>query len=145
MVAVGMLLFAAETLVLSALELVDVMGVSATLMGATLVALGTSIPELSFELTALKQKKYEMAMGDLFGSAVTNVTLVLGTLSLLNPGQIDTRPLLVIVPFMFVAVLMIWYGLAKKKKITREIGIGLILLYFAYLLTQFALATFVNV
>lgn len=143
--SVGMLLFAAEIFVISSLDIVDVLGVSATLIGATLVALGTSIPELSFELTALKQKKYEMAMGDLFGSAVTNITLVLGTLSIMNPGKIDVGPLVVIVPFMFVAVMIIWYGLAKKKMITREMGFGLILLYLAYLLTQGLLAKLVPV
>jgi cation:H+ antiporter len=138
--SIFLLILSAEIFVGSVLEMIELLELTASFVGVTFVALGTSIPEISFELTAIKQKKYEIAMGDLFGSAVTNVTLVLGTLSIMNSGTpINIEPIFFLVPFMFVAILIIWYGLTVKKKISRNMGYCLLGLYFLYFALQASL------
>lgn len=128
-----LLLVSAELLVGSVLRIISELGLSASFIGATFMAFGTSVPEISFELTAIKQKKYALAMGDLFGSMVTNVTLIFGVLAIMNPGTLDLGSLFPVVLFTLPGVLLVWYGFCVKHKITKNMGFFLLALYFAYL------------
>jgi len=133
-VAISFLLISAKFIVEAALDIAAIYNVSTTFIGATIVALGTTLPELSVELTAIRQGKYALAMGDLFGSSVTNITLVLGALSIANPGRIDTKPLLNLFLFLIAAIFIIWYALTDDKKITKEHGFVLLVLYVLFLM-----------
>ncbi|MFH1978156.1 MAG: sodium:calcium antiporter [Candidatus Aenigmatarchaeota archaeon] len=135
--SLAVLIAAAHFLVESSLWIADYFLLSATLVGVTLVAMGTSIPELSVEIRAVKAKQYSFAMGDLFGSAITNSTLVLGTLSLLSPTTVNIVPLAGLMPFLMISILFLWYLFSTKRKITRyEAGI-LLGIYVAYIFTTF--------
>lgn len=94
---------------------------------------------LSVELTAVRQKEYALAMGDLFGSSVTNVTLVLGVASVLNPVSIDVFPLMALLPFLFAGILVSWYSFSRNGQIGRRTGIVLLCLYLAFILEEFGL------
>ncbi len=144
--SLGLLVIAAYFAVSSATAIADELAISATLIGATLVALSTSLPELAVELRAVKNKQYALALGDLFGSAVTNVTLVLGTLALLSAGsaKIDISPLVGILPIFFVTLFFIWYSLSKQGKITKNEGFILCGLYALFLVQEFELLAFLG-
>jgi cation:H+ antiporter len=80
---------AADRLVLSAVRISRTLGVSAVLVGALIVGLGTSIPELLVSALAARTGELDVAMGNVVGSNVANVTLVLGAAAVL--GQVVTR------------------------------------------------------
>ena len=138
-ISVSILLVSSRLMVYSALEITDALLLTPTFVGVILVSLGTTLPELSVELRAVKQKEYALAMGDLFGSSVTNVTLVLGVASILNPVNIDVTPLFTLLPFLFGGILIAWYSFSRYGKIDRRTGIILLALYFVFLLEELGL------
>jgi len=144
--SIALLLIAAHFMVESATVIAFEAGVSQSLIGVTLIALSTSLPELAIELRAVKSKQYALALGDLFGSAVTNITLVLGTLAILNPGStpIDMKPVIGVFPIFFITLFFIWYSLSRKEKISRTTGVILVGLYALFLIQELNLVSFLT-
>ena len=107
-------------------------GMSETLVGLTIVALGTSLPELVTSIVAAKKNELDMAIGNVVGSNVFNILLILGTAGAISPmtyltvNAIDT---LILVAFSAV----VWLMCLKKKNLNRANGIIMLLLYVAYL------------
>lgn len=139
LVAMFVLIIASRLIVDSAIQMADTFLVATSFIGLTVVAFGTSLPELAVELRAVKAKQYSFAMGDLFGSAITNITLVLGVLSLISPTTINIVSLASIMPFLLISILFIWYTFSQKKKITRFEGLVLIMIYMIFLFATFFL------
>lgn len=108
-------------------------GMSETLVGLTIVALGTSLPELVTSMVAARKNELDMAIGNVVGSNVFNVLLILGAAAAISPmtyltvNAIDAGILIV-----FSAI--VWIICAKKKKLTRPHGALMICLYIAYLI-----------
>jgi len=144
--SIALLLIAAYFMVESASIIAIEAGVSHSLIGVTLIALSTSLPELAIELQAIKRKQYALALGDLFGSAVTNITLVLGSLAILNRGEtaIDMNPVIGIFPIFFVSLFFIWYSLSKKEQISKTTGVILIGLYILFIVQELNLVAFLT-
>ncbi len=140
------LLIAARFLVESAVEISQGLNISETLFGATAVALSTTLPELTVELRAVRKKDYALALGDLFGSAVTNLTLVLGILILgnVNIQHIDVKPLFGLFPFLFLTIFVLWYLLSRKSMLDRSHGILLISIYLIYVLEELEFFAFLK-
>lgn len=140
------LLISAHFLVDSSLEISQSLNLSPTLFGATAVALSTTLPELTVELRAIRKKDYALALGDLFGSAVTNITLILGILMLGNIKiqQVDIKPLFGIFPFLFLTIFVLWYFLSKKRALDRSHGVILVAIYIIYLLEEFEFFAFLK-
>lgn len=126
----------AELTVTSALSLAEVIGLSIEAMGATIVAVGTGLPEITLELNAVKRKEYALALGDIFGSTLVNLALVLGFLSLVSPTAIDTLPLVSTVLYLGVAILFIWKIAIVDREIDRWEGTVLIVLFLAYIVEE---------
>lgn len=137
-----LVLIGARITVNSALSLTKILGLPLETMGATVVALGTGLPELSLELNAVKEREYELALGDIFGSTLTNATLILGILSILGSGHISLIPLLGIVPFFFIALGVIWYSMIFNHEMDRRTGVLLISIYLLYLIVEIGVLSF---
>ena len=107
-------------------------GMSETLVGLTIVALGTSLPELVTSIVAARKNELDMAIGNVVGSNVFNILLILGTAGAISPmtyltvNAIDT---LILVGFSVI----VWIMCFKKKSLGRLNGIIMLLLYVAYL------------
>ena len=107
-------------------------GMSETLVGLTIVALGTSLPELVTSIVAAKKNELDMAIGNVVGSNVFNILLILGTAGAISPmtyltvNAIDT---LILVGFSAI----VWAMCLKKKNLNRANGIIMLLLYAVYL------------
>ncbi len=138
-VSVLLLLLSSKFMVDSAIQITSILLIPETIFGATAVAIGTTLPELSVEIRAIKKKEYALAMGDLFGSAVTNITLVLGTLAILSPSAINTLPLLAPVLLTFVAAIFIWLMLRKKGVLSKKSAFFLLAIYAIFLILELGL------
>lgn len=107
-------------------------GMSETLVGLTIVALGTSLPELVTSIVAAKKNELDMAIGNVVGSNIFNILLILGVAGAISPmtyltvNAIDT---LILVGFSAI----VWAMCLKKKNLNRANGIIMLLLYAAYL------------
>ena len=107
------------------------LGLSETLIGLTIVAIGTSLPELVTSITAAKKQEAGIALGNAVGSNIFNILFILGASSALTP--INVAPELFIDTIILIAVSIIIFLFARTKKITSRIeGIICVLLYVAY-------------
>lgn len=107
------------------------LGLSDTLIGLTIVAIGTSLPELVTSVTAAKKKEAGIALGNAVGSNIFNILFILGASSVLTP--INVAPELFIDTIILIAVgIMIFLFAWTGKKTNRTEGIVCSLLYILY-------------
>ena len=107
-------------------------GMSDALVGVTIVALGTSLPELVTSMVAAKKGQVELAIGNVIGSNIMNVVLILGTVATISQINISS---LVFIDLIILCVSTIIFAIAcyTKKRVRRIEGLFLILLYVAYI------------
>ncbi len=115
----------------SATALSEVIGLSEKFIGLTIVALGTSLPELVTSVTAAKKGNADIAIGNIVGSNIFNILFVLGTSALIIP--VTFEPGFVVDTIISVAAgVLLWIATIKSKKLTRPWGIVMLLGYVAY-------------
>lgn len=129
---IGLIVFARVT-VFSAVSIGELLNIPVEVLGATVVAVGTGLPELAFEITSVKKGDYDLALGDIFGSTVVNITLVTGLL-----GAMNTMVLNHVIPVlaMILAVSAGVFLLSRKKSFSRIDGAILLGLFILYILFQ---------
>lgn len=134
----AMLMFSADMIVKVGSALASSLGVPVFLVGLFLVAIGTSLPELSFEIKAIKKKQAGMALGDLFGSVVANSTLVLGVVSVIAPIKLSNglSEYLLAAAAFGVLFLLFWYFVRTKRKLERWEGVVLLVAYALFILAE---------
>lgn len=117
----------------SAVIISSYLGVTESFIGATLIAFGTSLPELSIGLHAVKKKKYGMLLGNAVGSNVINLTLVLGVAAVINPIAVHIPVFVAALLFAVVANMILLYVAAVRKGIWKVGGAAFLVLYVVYL------------
>lgn len=121
--------------VTSALDILELFNILPIVIGAKLIAIGTSLPELIFCYYAAKEKKIALALGDLFGANLTTITVVLGIILITAPFSVNLISFLEMIFFLICINIIIWRGLSKGGLSRKE---GFLLLGI-YLLFQFLL------
>ena len=123
----------------SAVKIAVLLGIAQSFIGATVIALGTSLPELSTALVSLRGKKYGLVLGNVIGSNMANLTLVLGVASIINPVQVDLPVFLAALIFAIVANSLLFYAAAIRRGIKRAGGAIFLLAFVLYLVVIFGL------
>ncbi|WP_407374550.1 calcium/sodium antiporter [Methanobrevibacter sp.] len=108
-------------------------GMSETLVGLTIVAIGTSLPELVTSLTALKKGENELVIGNVIGSNIFNILFVLGASSAISSIPLDSSMLVDVVFMIFVTVLCFVFGKTQEKYDKKE-GAILVTLFIIYMI-----------
>lgn len=135
---VALLLFSADMLVRIAKQIAFALNMPLLLIGLLLVAVGTSLPELAFELKAVREKEPGMVFGDLLGSIVANGTLVIGVTSLISPIRIQAFDEYLLATIAFVLMFGLFYLFIRtKKKLERWEGAVLLGVYLLFILLEF--------
>lgn len=119
-----------------AIGLARMCGVSLELIGSTIFALGTSLPELTMSLSALRRKEYDLALAPTLGSILEHSLLVLGILSICSHQPVSFVHLHAAMLFMFVAFAIICFGLLLRKHLERWLGVLLLSLFISYFVWQ---------
>lgn len=115
----------------SAVFIAEKVGISARVIGLTIVALGTSLPELVTSVTAAKKGNADIAIGNIVGSNIFNILFVLGTSALIT--NIPYEANFIIDGIIAVAAgVLLWVSTIKSKKLTRPWGIVMLLSYAVY-------------
>ena len=131
------LLFASEGIINSAQYFAGSLGVSLSLVGVLIVALGNCFPEMYFGLVSGRKGEGWMIIGDMMGSVIVCATLVLGIIGLFAPFQItDMAPFLLARIFTIVAAIFFVVTVRTGKKLTKKEALLLLLVYIAFLLTE---------
>jgi cation:H+ antiporter len=126
------IIIAANLVVRGSVSIALQLGMSETLVGLTIVAIGTSLPELITSVTAALKKENEIAVGNIVGSNIFNILFILGISSIIVPLTVDSK-------FLIDALIMIIYTIIlfvfsrSSLKITRVEGFILVVSYIGYL------------
>lgn len=134
-IAVGLVIlpFAADTLVDSAVVIAKFFGMSELVIGLTIIAIGTSLPELAASLAGVMKGEDDMAVGNIIGSNVFNILAVMGIPGLLHPSTINAlamnRDFYVM---LAMSVLLLIMALGKSSRISRLEGGVLLTCFIAY-------------
>jgi len=97
----------------TAASLADLLGVTQLAIGAKIVSVGTSLPELVVALQAARLGRYQMSLGTSVGSNLTNMTLILGTVFLLAPIQVNVQSLQLATTFVLIVTSTFWYFISR--------------------------------
>jgi len=127
------LYFGSEMLISSAVSIAQQWGVSEFIIGVTIVALGTSLPELATSLVASIRGENSISLGNLLGSNVFNIFAVLGITSLVKPIPVDFFLVYVDLPIMLGFVILLGLFMFLNKKMGIVEGIALLLAYCTYI------------
>lgn len=116
----------------SASAIAIALGMSETLVGLTIVAIGTSLPELVTSITAIKKGENQLVIGNVIGSNIFNILFVLGASSAISAIPLDSSMLIDVLFMLFVTILCFIFGKTQEKYDKRE-GAILVLLFIGYM------------
>jgi len=126
----------AETLIKSSISVANKFNVSERIISITMVAIGTSIPELAASVAASLKKHNDLAIGNLIGSNIFNLLVVIGITSAINPitgidFDIISKDMIWVVVFSFILLPLVY--IQKRNKLNRMKGIILLAMYIAFI------------
>jgi cation:H+ antiporter len=127
------LAFSAKYLVTSVLTLSDLLGISSSLLTITVVALGTSLPEIITSISAIKRGNHEIAIGNVLGSNTFNLLLIGGLPAIIHPLSISMETFTIGLPFLVIATFIAFFALYDDKVNPWE-GLAMIFFYFVFIL-----------
>ncbi len=140
--AIGLvvLLASSNLLVWGAVNIAEYFGVSDLVIGLTIVAIGTSLPELAASVVAARRDEHDIAIGNVLGSNVFNLLAVMGIPGMVAPGKVPPDMLFRDFPVMIGLTLLFFglaYGIGSKGKISRLAGGFLLCCFVAYQLVLY--------
>ncbi len=127
----AMIKFGADFAVDGASGIARYIGISERFIGLTIVALGTSLPELVTSIIAAKKGSVDIAVGNIVGSNIFNILFVAGTTALIIDVPFEAR-FLIDAAVAFAALVILWIGTVKTKELKRPVGVIMLLAYAGY-------------
>ncbi len=126
-----------QLVVIGAMGIARQLGISELFIALTLVAVGTSLPELAASIVAIRKREPAISIGNVVGSCLFNILMVIGVCALLGPVSVDPQAfrwdLPIMVVFAVVCLLVMWNG----RIVTRKGGVGLLALYALYMVSLY--------
>ncbi len=126
------IIYGGDMVVDSATKIAKTLGMSANLIGLTIVAVGTSLPELVTSVVATKKDETEIAIGNVIGSNIFNILLIIGLASTISPLTISMFSLIDII-FMTIITILLYLFMKKSNSLTKLHGYIFILIYIGYM------------
>ena len=132
-----MMVVGSRLLVDNGSDIAKFIGIPQGIISLTIIALGTSLPELVSSLTAIRKKHHAISVGNVLGANILNITSVISLSAIPNDIPILSQNVNIDYPFMIALVLILILPTIKKNKIYRFQGLMLLLLYGAYIATLY--------
>lgn len=133
----ALLIIGADTLISSSTEIARLLGVSERVIGLTIVAVGTSLPELATSAIAAFRRNSEIAIGNIVGSNIFNVLGILGVTAVVRPLPISHQMAALDIPIMFVASVALVAIVFLANRLTRTVAAMLLTAYAVYVILLF--------
>jgi cation:H+ antiporter len=131
-----MLIASSQMLVWGAVEIAQIFGLSDMIIGLTIVAIGTSFPELASSVTAARKGEHDIALGNVLGSNLFNTLAVVGIAGTIHPFAVEPAALsrdMVVMGALTVSLFLIGYGFrGRQGRVNRVEGAALLLVYAGY-------------
>jgi len=133
LVGIAIVIFSAKMIVDSASSIAEFTGIRQSVIGATLIALGTTLPELTISIVAVRKKSLDLAIGNIIGSCVTNITLILGLVLVLSPVEINFGILSTLISFT-IGLPIVLFVLIRNGHIHKWQSMILFTMYLFFLI-----------
>jgi Ca2+/Na+ antiporter len=136
LIGLVVLISSAKLVVWGGVEVAQFFGVSDLIIGLTVVALGTSLPELAVSISSVLKKQFEMVVGNVIGSNLFNTIAVLAIPGLIHPSDVPTEVMSRDYPIMLLLTVLLFvvsYKFGKKHIINRFEGLALISVFSFYM------------
>jgi len=131
-----LLVAGAQSLIHGAVGMARALGVGERVIGLTVVAFGTSLPELASSLVAAVKREGDIVIGNLIGSNVFNVLFILGATAAVQPVAV-VEPIWFDLIVMMLVSLVVWRCFGSGSRLSRAEAVGLVVGYGAYVITLF--------
>lgn len=132
-IGIALIIGGGQAVVYAAKEIARFFGMTETLIGLTIVAVGTSLPELVTSIVAAKKGETGMAVGNVLGSNIFNMMFILGVSSMIHPIGVNAASLWDLIILIIISIVAFIFSLTKKS-IGRIEGAVMVLMYVAYML-----------
>lgn len=136
LISIVVTMISAQWMVRSGADLARGLGIDDAIIGMTIIAFGTTLPELAINFTAIRKGHFALAIGDIFGSCVVNLTLALGLAAMINPLSGAGMFVQTGIAFLVGVVIFLWYILMKHEGIKKEHGLIFLLAYIIFIMIE---------
>lgn len=119
----------------SASRIADMLGMSETIIGATVISIATSVPELSLCITSVRKNHLSLALGNIVGSSLSKITLLFGVVLILSTFEVDASTFTTLLTFVILSNILAWRFLETNRKIEKTEGIILLFIFAIFLIT----------
>ncbi len=133
LVGIAIVTLSAKMIVDSVSSIAEFTGIRQSVIGATIIALGTSLPELTVDIVAVRKRLLDLAIGDIIGSCITNITLVLGLVLILSPVEINFGILSTLISFA-IGLPVVLFVLIRNGHIHKWQSMVLFAIYLIFLI-----------
>jgi len=131
------LLIGAHVLVKAAIAIAGMLGVGEMVIGLTVVAFGTSVPEMATSVVSALRKEADICVGNIIGSNIFNILMVIGSVALIKPLDVARETLIFEIPVMLLFSVALIPMIKGSQRINRFEGVLLVLGYFVFILLLF--------
>jgi len=142
-ISIIFVIISSNFVVSSGVGIANNLGIPPSIIGATFIALGTSLPELSTTVQAFRKKLFDVGLGNVLGSCITNLTLILGVTSFLNNVTINIVSFTSLILFAIMASMVTWYFISTGRKLDKREALILVSLYLVFILQQLGFSIFI--
>jgi len=136
LIGMGILLLAAEFVVEGSVQLAELWHIPPSVAGLLIVGLGTGLPELTLDITALRRGAAGIAVGDMIGSNICDILFSLGAGAMISGFTVEPVLLLFDTPFMFLVAFLVIGLFLRNMRLERKEALVLILVYVSYVLLK---------
>ena len=136
-VSLIVIFISAKFLIDSAILLAGEFHLTQGFIGVTLIAVGTSLPEMAVSLMSVKKGYTDIMIGNIIGSNIANITLILGLTAIVSPLALTMFDLNMLIPFMILISALLMFFIGSRAEIRQAEGILLLVLYTAFIYFMF--------
>ena len=133
LVGLVMMVFGSRLLVNNGSIIAESVGIPQSVISLTVIALGTSLPELVSSVTAIRKKHHAISVGNILGANILNIVSVIGISSMVNDISILSQNIKIDFPFMILLILTLILPTIKNRKLYRLQGLMMLITYFIYI------------
>ncbi|MDI6798739.1 MAG: sodium:calcium antiporter, partial [Candidatus Aenigmarchaeota archaeon] len=118
----------------SASRMADMLGIAETVIGASVISIATTVPELSLCISSARKNRLSLALGNIIGSSLTKITLLFGVVLILSTFKVDISIFSTLLMFVLLSNILAWRFFETDRRIEKTEGLVLLFVYVIFLI-----------
>lgn len=143
LIAISLVILSSNLIVDNGVNIAIQLNLPVSVIGATLIGFGTSLPELVTSIRAFRKGLFDIGLGNIIGSCIINLTLVLGTSSIIAYSSINIVSFTSLILFALLATIITWFFISTERRIDKKEALMLVGIYTIFILQELGFSLFV--